>query len=66
MGRDNKKVKWVRKSELVKEDKAKKDAARQKIREEQQAALEARKAKEEAKRAAKKEKKAVKKSSAKK
>jgi len=63
MGRDNKKVKWVRKSDLVKADKSKKDAARQKLMEDKKAELEIKKQKEEAKRVSKKEKKASKKSS---
>jgi large subunit ribosomal protein L24e len=49
MGRDNKKVKWVRKSELVKIDKAKKDEARKKLMEEKKAEIEARKAKKASK-----------------
>lgn len=56
MGRDNKKVNWVRKSDIVKEEKAKKSIVRQKILEERKIETEAKKAKEEAKRAAKKEK----------
>ena len=56
MGRDNKKVNWVRKSDIVKEEKTKKAAVRQKVLEDKKAELEAKKAKEEAKRAAKKAK----------
>lgn len=56
MGRDSKKVKWVRKSDLAKKDKAKKTEVRQKILEEKRIESEAKKAKAEAKRAAKKAK----------
>jgi len=56
MGRDNKKVKWIRKSKIVKEDKAKKIAVKQKIIEAKKVELETKKAKDEAKRASKKAK----------
>ena len=36
MKRDNKKVKWIRKSDIVKQEKAKKEASKQKLKESQE------------------------------
>ncbi len=63
MGRDSKKVKWVRKSDIVKEDKAKKAVVRQKVLDERKMQFEAKKAKEEVRAISKRAKLEVKKAS---